>query len=226
MINETIKKEILKSWKPKNWKPIDEDYFNIFKTNGEGIFYINIKSANNGIISRLIGLFSHGFVHTVMVLYKEDLIEYLKLNLGTDAYYKIIDGLRLYYLECDINKIRCLVLSSSDAIGQTCFDVSNYQNRIQTIRKITNISKSQEKEIVNFLASQLGKPYDYTGLVGYPLKWISKFIYKFFNSKYYFCSELCQAACSSVGIKIANENPTPYDIEEYNAYTKIFDNTK
>ena len=226
MINETIRKEILKSWKPKKWKPIDENYLKIFKSSGEGLYYINIKSSGSGLVSKLIGFFCHGFVHTVMVLYKENLNEYLKNNMETDVYYKIIDGLKLYYLECNINQINCLVISSSDSIGQTCLDVSNYQNRKQTIRKITKISDSQEKGIVNFLGKQLRRPYDYTGLFGYPIKWISKFVYKFFDSKYYFCSEICQAACSSVGIKIANENPTPYDIEKYNAFPKVYDNIK
>jgi len=142
-------------------------------------------------------------------------------------YNEVMKALDIYYGKSyDINKIKVIVLSSSDEIGQTAFDVSNYQNRVQTIRKIDNISNFQETMIVSYLSKQLNNAYDYTGLLGFPVKFISKFVYNFLDSKYYFCSELAYDACARAGVFIAeDQNPSPWDIEKYNAYEKIFNNT-
>lgn len=218
----------LKDWKPKTHKQLSSDIYDKLKDNGEGIYYVNVKSSGKNFISRAIGWFCRGWVHSVIFVYSENIKKYLTEILEPKQYKEVLTALQLYYgMSARLEDIKALVVSSSDAIGQTAFDLSNYNTREMTIRKITDVSYFQKYIIIDFLVKQLNKPYDYTGLMFYPLNWLSSIIYRLFDSKYYFCSEIVYEACMRAGVYVAkNLNPTPYDIEKYNAYKIIYNSTK
>ena len=221
-----IKECFLDKWKPKTHKELSPEIYKQIKKHGEGVYYCNIKSSGQNFISRAIGWFCHGWVHSVVFIYSENIKKYLASILSKHKYKEVIKALQLYYgMSARLEDITCLVISSSDEIGQTAFDLSNYNTRKMTIRKVTNISDFQQEMVVKFLVNQLNKPYDYIGLLAYPLNFLSGVIYRLFDSKYYFCSEIVYEALMRAGIYVAKDpNPTPYDIEKYNAYNKIYDN--
>lgn len=227
---EHIKDYYLNKWKPKTHKELTPEIYDKLKEHGEGIYYVNLKSTGEDFISRAIGWFCHGWVHSVIFVYSENIKQYLTGILNIKQYKKVLEALQLYYgLTARLDDIKALVISSSDAIGQTAFDLSNYNTRSMTIRKITDASNFQKEMIINFLVNQLGQPYDYTGLVFYPLNFLSGIIYRLFDSKYYFCSEIVYEACTCMknGIFLSKKpNPTPYELEKYNAYNIIYDSTK
>jgi hypothetical protein len=217
MINKIIQLIFKEKYIPKNHVELNQQMKELFCKHGEGLYYANMRQEGKNLLSKIIGFFSGGFTHTVLMLYFEDtlfnLSQEMNISVSLDEFYKS---------KIDVDKIKCLVIANSFDTGQVCCDFSYYQNRKMTIRKI-QCTEQQERQIIDYIIERIGQPYDATGLVFYPLKWISKKFYKIFDSEYNYCSEFVYDACKSAGIRIAaKDNPSPGDIEKYNSFTILF----
>ena len=214
LINKFIQKLFIKDYKPSTHKDLNEYMYNIFRSNGEGIYYVNIWSRNNNFMAKIIGLFSDGISHTVPVVYSEDLWSKFDVvhTLKIQAYFNQFYGLSVKTLLPDI---KCLCFSSDD-IGQTVCDFSRYQNRKMSIRKCPD--SINEKKVLDFLVAKLGRPYDSVGLIDW--------IFGLRDDPYsYYCSELTYDALAYGGIFISDkENPSPAQIEKYNPEWIVYKN--
>lgn len=218
MINKLIQKIIKKNYDKKNHVQINQEMKQFFEKNGEGIYYVNCRQEGKNILSKIIGKFSNEFTHTIAVLYFENsiLLPYQEIAMNK--------SLKEFYKEdIELDKIKHLVIANSFDIGQVCCDFSYYQNRKMTIRKM-KYNNRRLQVMLKYVTDRIGQPYDATGLAFYPLKWFSKKLYKIFDSDYKYCSEFVYDMAKIAGIKLAaHDNPSPGDIESYNAFPILFD---
>lgn len=230
-VNQLITNYNKSQYQSKHWKELDYNLKNVFKEHGEGIYYCNLKQskADNSLISKLISKYTHEYTHTIAILYKENLFQYLLTTFGRNKRTSVLHSLFEYYNEktVTIDNINCLVLSSADAIGMMCCDFSNYQTREFTLRKIHDASESEVNRMVLYMLNQISEPYDATGLIAWPLTKISYRLFSLFDSEYQYCSESVYEMALMINRYIAEkDDPSPYDIEKYNAYPIILDTRK
>jgi hypothetical protein len=175
----------------------------MFYEQGEGLYYVNIKSKQNDIPAKLISLFSHGWTHSLTVLYAENWERFFSPVQRAVVQQKLND----YYLQAKLDGIRVLVMGSADDSGMNFFDFSNYQDRKFTIRKVQQ--PYNEKAIINYIINKAYFPYDVTGLFFW--------LFRLFNDeKAFYCSEKVYGEWLVGGVKVAeHENPSPWDIEKY-----------
>ena len=208
-LNNFLQSIFVKDFEPSVWRPIKKELFDVLKTNGEGLYLINIRTAPANFISKMIGLFSSNYSHTIIAAY----YEHPSLIFSFAQWEKIIKSLQFFYGNTilDYLQVKAIVLSSANEEGIVCCDLSKYNNRKMTIRKLP-FTLDDERKCIEFLCEQIGNPYDATGLVG----WIFK---KWDDPDNYYCSEICYDACIYAnGFAIAlNSDPSPGDIEIYAA---------
>lgn len=202
LINRLLQKYFRSKFKGVKHKPLDEEIYRIFRDNGEGLYYVNIWSRNNTIMARLIGLFSKGISHTVPVVYSENMRDLFNVS----QWAKIIGSWIHYYREVP-GDIKVLVLPSADDIGLVACDFSRYQNRKISIRKVRI---GDQRKVVDYLVSRIGRPYDSIGLVC----WLLGLRDDPYSD---YCSEVTYDGMKAGGVRIAGkDNPSPAQIEEYN----------
>lgn len=200
-INSAITKRYKKRFQKKTHRLMNANIYNVFYENGPGLYYVNLKSAAKDIPSKLISLFSRGWVHSITVLYAENWDDYLN-PIQKD----MIQGkLNEYYHYAELKNIKVLVMGSADDSGMNFFDFSNYQDRKFTIRKTV----VREKPVINYICNTAYFPYDVTGLFFWLLR-------LFDDEKAFYCSEKVYKEWLVGGVKVAkHEKPSPWDIEKY-----------
>lgn len=208
-INVAVTRYYRKRRKKKTHRILNNNIYDMFYRNGEGLAYINIQSANNDIPAKLISLFSRGWVHSITVLYAENWDSWF-----SPAQRAMIQGkLNDYYHAADLNNIKVLVMGSADDSGMNFFDFSNYQDRKFTIRK----TQVNAKAVINYICNTAYFPYDVTGLFFWLLR-------LFDDEKAFYCSEKVYMEWLVGGVKVAeHENPSPWDIEKYRRERIIYD---
>lgn len=215
IINRWLQKLYIKKHTPKVHKILNEEMTAVFEEHGDGIYLANFVAVQSDWISKIIGWFSGGYSHSVLVLYTKDFTQYL----NNDELMQIQKSWDFYYGEMipfPNPFTNALVLASADQEGMMCFDYSVYQNRKQTLRKLTS-DFQQIRDIITYIISRLNVPYDATGLAFWLIKHGD-------DPNADFCSEICYDACDVAGIKIAeNGNPSPYQIEQFNKDLIIFE---
>ena len=211
-INELIKKNRQKVFRPATHKVLDEVWYTRFKEWGEDLYYTNLQAKNNNIISTLIAKFSKGLSHTIAILYSEN----LRANFTDDEWMKVVASWNNYYggtKELD-SSIKVLVLASADEASINVFDFSVYQKRQLSIRK-SNVSVLDKLRIILYLVSRLRKPYDYTGLAFWLLYKTCELFGFLDDPEADFCSELVYDGFKQGNCVIAKcANPSPGNIED------------
>jgi len=203
MINSLFQKLTSTVMRRPNHMPLSEELKHVFEKFGEGIYLINIKS-EPGLFGTLVGLFNANYSHTVLVYYHPDLAQQFDYT----QWKKVIASLRKYYHDARTYMIKALVLSNATASGIVCCDLSVYNDRTMTIRRLP-MTTAQQRMVVSYMVDRIGYPYDVTGLMG----WLFK---KWNDPDAYFCSEICYNACICAGFSIAEgPNPSPLEIELY-----------
>lgn len=222
-INKLVYKHKQKSVKPRNYRPLLPDIYELFKNQGEGVFYSNLKSRENNVVAKAIGKITQCFnkkneedinlTHTVAILYSESLREWFNdeewgvISTNWYEYYKDAPPLD--------NSIKLLVLASADADGMNFFNFSHYQLRDFSLRKLP-LPKEETIKIVKRLITVEPAPYDATGLIFWPIYKILQFFKFLDDPKSYFCSELYDIVKEETGFEIAEgSNPSPLGIENY-----------
>jgi len=209
-INSIVQDIFIRNFEPYTWRPLKTEILTTLYAHGEGLYLVNIKSAPKDFISKIIGLFSSGYSHTVIAAYyNQQTLMYTDKDLKN-----VRDSLNFFYGNTilDFSKIKAIVLSSANQEGIVCCDLSKYNNRAMTIRKMP-LTLPEQRACIEYLCYHINKPYDATGLVG----WIFK---KWDDPDNHYCSELCHDAVknSAEGFRIASiDNPSPGDIEIYAA---------
>lgn len=212
MINRKIGEYFRKRYQKKHWRPLIPEMKNIFRAFGEGLYYVNMKQSGTSLISKLISIFSRGYVHSVTILYSEKLSE--RLN---DVQKLVVKSkMAFYYIDPPaLDDIKVLVLASADDSGMNFFDFSNYQLRKMSIRKVRE--NYDENKVIDFMFHNALIDYDYTGLAFWCLR-------MFDDEKAYYCSEICYDAFIRAGIKIAEKpDPSCWDIEKYRRDRIVYD---
>jgi len=219
-INIIIQKLFIREFEPSVWRPLSPEILATLLATGEGLYLVNLRSAPKDFISRIIGLFSGGYSHTVIVgFYRNP-----QIMMTTSDWDRVRNSLNFFYGNTilDMSQVKTIVLSSANEEGIICCDLSKYNNRKMTIRKLP-FTLQEERRCIEFLCKYISKPYDATGLVG----WLFK---RWDDPETYYCSEICYDACMyAADYKIAlSWNPSPGDIEIYAAmnnwttiYTKV-----
>lgn len=202
-INKAITDYYKKRFKKKSHRILYSSLYDVFYRNGEGLYYVDIKSKQNDIPAKLISLFSHGWTHSLTVLYAENWDKYLSKYQQSIVQQKLND----YYLSAQLDGIKVLVMGSADDSGMNFFDFSNYQDRKFTVRKVQE--SFREKDIIDFIVGTANFPYDATGLFFWLLR-------LFDDEKAFYCSEKVYDEWLGGGIKVAEKpEPSPWDIEKY-----------
>lgn len=222
-INEQFQKKFKKEAIPRTHRPLSPEIYEIFKSQGEGLHYCNIKSKDNNIIAKAIGKIAQWFnkksdedlslTHTIAILFSDN----LRLWFTDDEWKIIITRWNEYYGHTKglDGSIKALVLASADEEGMNFFDFSKYQTRDFSLRKLP-LGRKKQKLIVNKLVSIKSAPYDVTGLVFWWLYRICSWFKFLEDPDSYFCSELYDIVKDTTGFKIANcADPSPLDIENY-----------
>jgi len=214
VINKLIKKIREKNRKRKLPYPLYLVFDDLFRRHGEGLYIVCLKASPDNFVSKIIGMITGQMAHTFIMLYSQTFGKWLTMEQTAKVTRSIINNYKV-----PPQNIKALVISSADSTGMECFDFSSYQNRKMTIRKIP-ASKDQLKKIISFLVDIVGRPYDFTGLLGWLFKCGD-------DAQSYYCSEAVYDACKSAGIIVAdNSSPSVDDIENFSETQswKIFKN--
>jgi len=214
-INTLIDNYFDNVWTPKSKRVLDSKIYNIFRTYGEGLYYVCIKSKNNDIVSKAINFFSGNISHVFPVLYTETPKEWF-----TDVELSRLQSNWKIYYKDKINEFpKILVLASADKNGMNYPDFSTYQERKFNIRKVSLSIKDQKKIVTWFISAPVFKAnYDYTGLAFW---WLFKMMD---DERAYYCSEVTQDGLELLGnYKIAKKkNASPTQINKYAPERIIF----
>lgn len=214
-INNLLDSYFDNHWEPKTQRALDPEIYNLFKSYGEGLYYVCIKSKNNDIVSKAISFFSGNISHVFPVLYTENPhawftdIEISRLNNNWNIYYKdeVIDFPKI------------LVLASADKNGMNYPNFSTYQRRQFNIRKVNLPIKDQKRIVSWFISAKIFKAnYDYTGLAFW-------WLFRLMDDEHaYYCSEITQDGLELLGnYKIAKKkNASPTQINKYAVERIIF----
>lgn len=217
LIHTKIQEYLLKRYKPGKHRQLLNSVADIFRSHGEGWYYVNIWSRNNNFMATVIGIFSDGISHTVSVYYSEN----LKSKFTTEQWRKITDSFNVYYGNKPgtpiPDSVKCLVIPSADEIGLVCCDFSKYQNRKISIRKAP-MDKVSEIIAKNKATQIIGRPYDMVGLPAWLLGLRD-------DPYSYYCSEATYDIMKAGGLEIAKvDKPSPAQIEECRHDLIIFKN--
>ena len=222
-INEKFQKKFKKEVKPRKHRPLATDVGNLFKVEGEGLHYCNIKSKDNNFVARLIGKLPQwlnkksdvdlGITHTIAILFSDNLRSWFT----DDEWGIVVARWNEYYggtKELD-SSVKALVLASADDDGMNFFDFSKYQTRDFSLRKFP-LDEEKQKLIISKLVSIESAPYDVTGLAFWCIYTVCNWFNFLDDPESYFCSELYDIVKDLTGFKIAGrDNPSPLDIENY-----------
>lgn len=221
-INAQIAKKYKKTTKPRSHKELTTEAYERFHPKGEGIYICNFKGTSNSFVAKCIQKFSGDLTHSFDVVYSTDLRswftdeQWTKLSAKWNYYYGVTTGIPL--------STKALVIGSMDSDGMNVFDYANYQNRIQSIRKVP-ITSVAIKAVIAWLCQDkvLKSNYDYTGL----FFWLVKVIMPYADVKEdFYCSEIVyDSFYQAVGVKVAKKaDPSPKQIEDVNKNWIIFSN--
>lgn len=72
-LNKIIQTIFIKRFEPYVWRPLKKEIETILLNNGEGLYLANIKTAGSDFISKIIGLFSNNYSHTIIFTYYNNL---------------------------------------------------------------------------------------------------------------------------------------------------------
>lgn len=205
IINKWVKKKA--KYSPHTFRTYNEQIFlDKMAEIGEALYVVNLK-AGGSLLSRIIGFFSSGYSHSVLMVYTNDITQYVNAK----ELVALERAWTLYYggaVPLVNEQTKTYVLGSAEQRGMLVFDFGKYNNRTKQICLVTK-NKEQIKRIIKYVCSKLTVPYDTTGLVLYLLKLGD-------DPDAYFCSEICYDACAAGGIIIADRNnPSPGDIARY-----------
>jgi len=232
LLNKLISAWCNKKFKKQTWKPLSKETEEIFQRLGTGILNCNIRSTQSNFISKVIGFFSTYREYNKSVPISHNVCIYFgditKLLEGHPVEKSILENrISKYYKNPPLlSEIKALVLCSADDNGMNYFDFSKYQNRDFSLRPLLADYKKQRSITCDFIR-QFNKPYDYTGLVFWPLYRIFKFMNIFDDSKSWFCSEVNHEILKRHGIRLCNKNnPSPADTEYANKYAAFKYRTK
>lgn len=212
-INELIKSNRQKAFRPATHKELPDEWYSRFSTWGEGLYYANIQSKNDSLVARLISKYSKGLTHTIAILHSENLRAYF----SEEEWLRVVLSWNFYYggtRPLD-STIKVLVLASANESRIDVCDFSVYRKRHLSIRR-TNITMFGITKIIAYLVSRLRQPYDYTGLAGWLLYKTCAFFGFLDDPEADFCSEIVYDGFKKGDYLIATSgNPSPANIEDF-----------
>jgi hypothetical protein len=217
-INQKLAEKFKKETKPSAHREMTLESYQRFQSNGEGIYYCNVKGKSNTITAKLIEFFAHKLTHSFAVLFSNDLRSWFT----DEQWKKLCDRWNYHYgVTTGIpSTVKALILGSADQDGINIMDYSAYQSREHSIRKAP-LNSIQIKKLLEFVCQDkiLNANYDYVGLA---LHLISR---KLQDKTAWYCSELVYDSFMAIGVKTAKKPyPTPYELECYNKEWIIWSN--
>lgn len=224
-INNKINDWKDKEWEPRDTRNLNPEVYDIFKENGEGVYYSSIVASNNTFVGKCISWLSGKFSHTIIMIYAEDMSEWFT----EEEWKRLYKKYELFYgsfgnLFQFMDKTKIMVLGSADENGMNYFDYSQYQHRQQIISK-PDLTLEQQKQVVKSLVTEdaTNKNYDYTGLAFW---WLWRALD---DERAWYCSEQAYDVFKKVGYFVYNkDNPSPTQIAKYVKVlkNKIFSNVE
>lgn len=212
-INELIRSNRQKAFRPLPYKELKPEWRANFIRWGEGLYYSNIQSKNNNLVAKLISKYSKGLTHTIAILYSEN----LRAWFTAEDWAKVVESWNFFYgntKELD-NTVKILVLASANEAKIAVCAFSHYQKRKLSIRN-PKVPTLKAGSIITYFVSRLRKPYDYTGLGGWLLYKTCEFLGFLDDPEADFCSEIVYDGFKKGDCLIANcDNPSPVNIEDY-----------
>lgn len=211
-INKIVMWYIARDFNPKSYSEIDKKLKDILSVCQNGLYIVHLKTSDS-LFGRAISFFSGGnFSHTTIMLKCNYLTDFMsgenmaKVRKSIDDYYGKVTNV------FDDNGCAFILISDMSKVGSICCSLSRYPDNRLIIQKLPT-TIIDDKIIIEFLCNQIGRAYDTTGVLGFPVKKI------FDDPKDYYCSELCYDACIQSGLKIAGKkDPSPFEIYQYCKY--------
>jgi hypothetical protein len=216
-INKRFDKKFKAEWTPKIWRTWwPNDMYELFVSNGEGMYVSILESTDNDFVSKMISLITGKFSHCFHMYYSED----LRSKILDEEYNRIITNWQVYYgfskqeAETKFLETKVLILASADKIGMDYLDFRAYADRKQSIRKLYTTDVQDIQMLKWYLsADTMNSIYDYVGLAFFRI---------IQDPLAFYCSEIVYDSADKFGYKMAkSKRPSPTDIYNYKQNGKI-----